>query len=217
MGRSEKEGVLDTVNLSGGEPTMHPQFLDFLDLARRVEISRVSISTNDLRVAADLDFCRELALRGVYVNLQLDALSNPAPARARGNGDHGAVKRAALDNLEKTGVRTTIVSTVAKGTNDDKIGECVRLLFERDFILSLMFQPAAYTGYGGADFAPHNPLDVMTIPDVVRCCEEQTGGAPRRSDFLPLPCSHPGCFGLTYLLKTDEGFVPFPRFMELEK
>jgi uncharacterized radical SAM superfamily Fe-S cluster-containing enzyme len=216
-GLIEKEGVLDTVNLSGGEPTMHPEFLDFLDLARRPEISRVSVSTNGLRVAADLDFCRELARRGAYVNLQLDALSNPALRVLRGNGDHGAVKARALDNLEKAGVRTTIVSTVAKGVNDDNIGECVRLLFERDFILSLMFQPAAYTGYGGAHFAPHDPLNVMTIPDVVRCCEEQTGGALRRSDFLPLPCSHPGCFGLTYLLKTDEGFVPFPRFMELDK
>lgn len=216
-GLVEKEGVLDTVNLSGGEPTMHPEFLDFLDLARRAEISRVSVSTNGLRVAADLDFCRELARRNVYVNLQLDALSNPELRVLRGNGDHSAVKARALDNLEKAGVRTTIVSTVAKGVNDDKIGECVRLLFGRDFILSLMFQPAAYTGYGGAHFAPHDPLDVMTIPDVVRCCEGQTAGALRKSDFLPLPCSHPGCFGLTYLLKTDDGFVPFPRFMELDK
>jgi uncharacterized radical SAM superfamily Fe-S cluster-containing enzyme len=38
----------------------------------------------------------------------------------------------------------------------------------------------------------------------------------RRTDFLPMPCSHPSCFGLTYLLKTEGGFVSFPRFMELE-
>jgi uncharacterized radical SAM superfamily Fe-S cluster-containing enzyme len=216
-GLIDKEGVLDTVNLSGGEPTMHPEFLDFLDLARRPEISRISISTNGLRIATDFAFCEELARRKVYVNLQLDALSNPALRVLRGNGDHGGVKLRALEHLEKAGVRTTIVSTVARGVNDDRIGECVRLLFERDFILSLMFQPAAYTGYGGAHFTPHDPLNVMTIPDVVRACEEQTGGQLRRSDFLPLPCSHPGCFGLTYLLKTDEGFVPFPRFMELDR
>ena len=60
----------------------------------------------------------------------------------------------ALDNLERAGVRTTVVSTVARGVNEDRIGECVRLLFERDFILSLMFQPAAYTGYGGGAPVP---------------------------------------------------------------
>ena len=215
-GLVEKEGRLDTVNLSGGEPTIHPKFLEFLDLANRPEISRVSISTNGLRIATDFDFCLELARRKVYVNLQLDALRNPELRVLRGSGDHEAVKLRALHNLEKAAVRTTIVSTVAKGVNDGKIGECVRLLFERDFILSLMFQPASYTGYGGAHFGPHDPLDVITIPDVVRGAEEQTGGLLRKTDFLPLPCSHPGCFGLTYLLKTDDGFVPFPRFMDLD-
>ena len=212
----EKEGNLDTVNLSGGEPTIHPLFLEFLDIAKRPEISRVSISTNGLRIASDYDFCVELAKRGVYVNLQLDALRNPELRILRGGGDHHKVKVRALENLERAGVRTTIVSTVAKDVNDDQIGECVRLLFEKDFILSLMFQPASYTGYGGAHFGPHDPLNVITIPDVVRAAEEQTDGLLRKSDFLPLPCSHPGCFGLTYLLQTDDGFVPFPRFIDLE-
>jgi len=216
-GLIEKEGLLDTVNFSGGEPTLHPQFLEFLDLAARPEISRLSVSTNGLRIASDLDFCRELAKRTVYVNLQLDALRNPELRALRGAGDHHAVKVRALDNLERAGVRTTIVATVAKGVNDDQIGDCVRLLFEKDFILSLMFQPASYTGYGGAHFGPHDPLNVITIPDIVRAAEEQTNGMLVRSDFLPLPCSHPGCFGLTYLLKTDEGFMPFPRFIDLER
>ncbi len=217
-GLVEKEGVLETINLSGGEPTLHPQFMEFLDMARaKTEISRVSISTNGLKCATDYAFCEELAKRKVYVSLQLDALSNPALRVLRGGGDQRAAKERALDNLERAGVRTTIVSTVAKGVNDHLIGETIKLLYERDFILSLTFQPAAYTGYGGDHFAPHNPMDVITIPDVVNAAEAQTNGMLKKSDFLPLPCSHPGCFGLTYLLKTDEGFVPFPRFLELQK
>ena len=216
-GLIRKEGRLDTINLSGGEPTIHPRFLELLDLARRPEIARVSLSTNGLRVASDLGFCRELARRGVYVSLQLDALRNPALQALRGGGDHHAVKLRALANLQTAGVRTTLVSTVAKGVNDDQIGDCIRLLFERDFILSLTFQPAAYTGYGGSHFGPHDPLDIITIPDIVRAAETQTAGMLRQSDFLPLPCSHPSCFGLTYLLKTEDGFVPFPRFVDLDR
>ncbi|KYF72425.1 radical SAM protein [Sorangium cellulosum] len=212
-----KEGTLETINLSGGEPTLHPQFLELLDMARaRTEIARVSISTNGLRCASDYAFCEELARRKVYVSLQLDALSNPALRVLRGAGDQAAAREKALANLKRAGVRTTLVSTVARGVNDDRIGECLRLLYDNDFILSLTFQPAAYTGYGGAHFAPHDPLNVMTIPDVVRAAEEQTG-LLKKSDFLPLPCSHPSCFALTYLLKVDGEFIPFPRFLELDR
>ncbi len=217
-GLVEKEGTIETINLSGGEPTLHPEFLEFLDMAcAKKEISRVSISTNGLRCATDYAFCEELAKRGVYISLQLDALSNPALRVLRGAGDQRAARERALCNLKKASVRTTIVSTVARGVNDQNIGDCIRLLYENDFILSLAFQPAAYTGYGGAHFAPHNPLDIITIPDVVRAAEEQTGGLLKKSDFLPLPCSHPSCFALTYLLKVQDEFVPFPRFLELEK
>ena len=216
-GLIEKEGTVDTLNLSGGEPTIHPEFMKLLDLAQRPEIARVSISTNGLLCASDLDFCRELARRGVYVNLQLDAMSNPELRILRGGGDQEKARRRALENLEKTGCRTTIISTVAKGVNDDRIGDCIRLLYENDFILSLLFQPAAYTGYGGSHFHPHDPMDVITIPDIVAAAEQQTDGMLKKTDFLPLPCSHPGCFGLTYLLQTEDGYVPFPRFLEMEK
>ncbi len=216
-GLIEKEGTLETVNLSGGEPTMHPDFLEFLDLGKRPEISRISISTNGLKVASSPEFCAELAKRGVYVNLQLDALSNPALRVLRGAGNHAEMKRKALANLKAAGVRTTIISTVALGVNDQEIGDCVKLLMDNDFILSLMFQPAAHTGYGGSHFGPHNPLNVMTIPDVVNACATQTGGLLQKSDFHPLPCSHPSCFGLTYLLKTGDGYIPFPRFIELDR
>jgi uncharacterized radical SAM superfamily Fe-S cluster-containing enzyme len=217
-GLVEKEGSIETINLSGGEPTLHPQFFEFLDMARaQKKISRVSISTNGLRCATDYAFCEELEKRGAYVSLQLDALSNPALRALRGPGDQQGAKEKSLANLKKAGVRTTIVSTVAKGVNDDRIGDCIRLLYENDFILSLTFQPAAFTGYGGAHFAPHDPLDVITIPDIVRAADEQTSGKLKKSDFLPLPCSHPSCFALTYLLKVDDEFIPFPRFLELER
>lgn len=216
-GLIEKEGTLDTVNLSGGEPTMHPDFLEMLAIADRPEISRISISTNGLRIASDLEFTRELARRNVYVNLQLDALRNPALQALRGGGNQASARMKALENLETAGAFTTIIATIAKGVNDDEIGDCIRLLYEKDFILSLMFQPAAYTGYGGAHFGPHDPLDIITIPDIVKAAEAQTDGMLLRDDFLPLPCSHPSCFGLTYVLKTEDGYIPFPRFLDMDR
>jgi hypothetical protein len=223
-GLVEKEGAIETINLSGGEPTLHPELLRFLDLAREKKpIARVSISTNGNRIAADRAFCDELARRKVYVNLQLDALDNAGLVPLRGTGDQLAVKERALANLEAAGVRTTLVATVARGVSDRFLGDVVKLFFAKDFLLSLMFQPAAHVGTGSR--YPHDPLDHVTIPDVIARIEEQSGGLLTKSDFLPLPCSHPSCFALTYLLKVprDEGgatpleskLVPFPRFIDL--
>jgi len=85
-------------------------FLQLLDLAKRPEIARVTISTNGLRIAGDFDFCRELARRNVSVSLQLDALRNPELSVLRGTGRHAAAKARALANLERAGVRPTIVA-----------------------------------------------------------------------------------------------------------
>lgn len=93
-----------------------------------------------MRCAADPEFCRELARRGVYVSLQLDALAPGALKLLRGVGDHATMKMRALDHLGAAGCRTTLVSTVARGVNDPHVGDCIRLLYEKDFVLSLMFQ-----------------------------------------------------------------------------
>lgn len=210
------EGTLDNVNISGGEPTVHPKFLELIDIACRPEIARVSVSTNGLRISRDRDLCRELAQRNIYVSLQLDTLDDSKLRLLRGYDNLGSVKMKALENLEQEGVRHSIVCTVVRGITDSQIGECVKLLLERDSLLSLMFQPAAYIGKG-FDFSPSSPIDRVTIPDVLRRIEEQTDGALRVTDFKPMPCSHPTCFALTYLLKTDSGYVPFPRFVETDR
>ncbi len=208
------EGTLDAVSLSGGEPTLHPQLLDLIDTASRPEIARVAISTNGQRLAQDQALCAQLARRNVYVNLQFDGLDGTALLATRGDGDHVSIKRRALDNLERAGVATSLVLTLVRGHNESQIGSALQLLTERDFILSLLIQPAAYAGRG-AGFEPHDPLDTITIPEALGLCAEQSGGMLQPSDFQPMPCSHPSCFALTYLLQTDDGFVPLTRFVDV--
>jgi hypothetical protein len=72
----------------------------------------------------------------------------------------------------------------------------------------------AYTGQGGSTFSPQDPLARVTVPDVVAALAAQSDGQLVASDLLPLPCSHPSCFALTYLLRTESGLVPFPRFLD---
>ena len=40
----------------------------------------------------------------------------------------------------------------------------------------------------------------------------------RKSWYAPLPCSHPQCVSLTYLLRLNDGsFLPFPRFVDFRR
>ncbi|HTM18942.1 MAG TPA: radical SAM protein [Kofleriaceae bacterium] len=210
------EGQCESVALSGGEPTSHPHILDLIRVATRPEIGRVVIITNGLRIARDRDFARAIKDSGAYVALQLDGFDDEVHRRIRGK-DLQADKDAALAALEELDIPTQLIFVATRGVNDHQIGRAVDLLLSKDHILSLNFQPAAYTGFGGGKFE-HDALDRLTIPGVIHRIEEQTGGKLKVSDFSPLPCSHPQCVSLTYLLRMPDGsFMPFGRFVDFSR
>ena len=55
------EGEPDLVQLSGGEPTLHPQFFEILDAAKARPIRHLMINTNGLRIAREPGFAERLA------------------------------------------------------------------------------------------------------------------------------------------------------------
>jgi 7,8-dihydro-6-hydroxymethylpterin dimethyltransferase len=210
------EGTLETITLSGGEPTSHPQFLELVDLASRPEIGRVSVVTNGIRLAKSAEFCEELKKRNVYVILQFDGFDDDVQRSIRGVPLMD-IKWKALEHLAEYQIATQIAFVPARGINEGQLGEAVRLLLARDHVLSLLIQPFARTGHGGALF-PIDPMDRLTIPGVIAAIDDQTEGMVAREDFIPLPCSHPLCVSLTYLLKMDDGsYLPFSRFVDLKK
>jgi uncharacterized radical SAM superfamily Fe-S cluster-containing enzyme len=210
------EGRCESVALSGGEPTSHPEILELVRIATRDEIGRVVLITNGLRLARDRAFAEAVERSGAYVALQLDGFTAFAHQALRGR-DLCEDKAAALAVLRELRIPTQLIFVAARGVNEDQIGRAVELLVAEDHILSLNFQPAAFTGLGGGRF-PHDPMDRLTIPGVIRALEAQTGGLLRASDFSPLPCSHPQCVSLSYLLRLDDGsYLPFARFVDFQR
>lgn len=210
------EGTLENLTLSGGEPTTHPDFFALVELATRPEIGRVSVVTNGIRLAKSKAFVEELKRRNVYVILQFDGFDDDVQRAIRGV-PLMEMKWKALEHLGEFDVSTQLAFVPARGVNEHQLGDVVKLMLERDHILSLMIQPVAHTGHGGAVF-PLDPMDRLTIPGVIRAIDAQTQGLVAREDFIPLPCSHPLCVSLTYLLKMNDGsYLPFPRFIDMEK
>jgi uncharacterized radical SAM superfamily Fe-S cluster-containing enzyme len=116
----ELEGQAGVVMLSGGEPTIHPDFPALVrELADR-NIVRILINTNGVVIARDdgiASLLQELNHR-VEVYLQFDGF-RPATHRTLRGADLSRLKQTAIRRLTQAEVFTTLVMTVAKGVNDE--------------------------------------------------------------------------------------------------
>jgi uncharacterized radical SAM superfamily Fe-S cluster-containing enzyme len=198
------------INLTGGEPTMHPDFARLVALCVQEGIHRVTVSTHGLRFLADEALVVELARLGVRVVLSFDALDS-AGNRALLGGDFLAGKQRVLALLDKHGVATTLLPVIARGHNDHDLGRLVALALDTACVRSLELHTLTFTGQGGRTF---DRAARMTPDEVLRALEHQTGQRLRADDFVPSPAAHPLCYQVTYLLRVvEDRWVPFPRFM----
>lgn len=206
----EASGRVDLINVTGGEPTLHPRILEILDCGRRPEIGRVTMNSNGLRLAQDKALCRELADRNVYVILSFNTFDADVSRRLHGQ-DVVAAKRRAIDNLTAAGVRMTLLNVMVRGANEDAVGGLWTLMRDNENILSLTVQTMTYTGQGGGRFgrAEHIPVD-----EAARIVCRQTGGELEFDDFITRPSAHPLCYLICYALKTEAGMLPFTRFSD---
>jgi uncharacterized radical SAM superfamily Fe-S cluster-containing enzyme len=199
---AREEGRLDVLMLSGGEPTLHPQLGELLDALVSRPIVRILVNTNGLTIAKD-DALLELLRRHrerVEVYLQYDGDSAEASRHHRG-ADLRRFKDLAIDRLSATGVFTTLTMTAALGVNDGEIGHVVLRALETPYVGGVSIQPQFGSGRSG----PIDPLDRLTHTGVLARLEEQTGGLVSWRDLTALPCSHPHCASVGYLLRGDAG------------
>ena len=209
----ESSGEVDLINITGGEPTLHPELLDILRCCRRDEIGRITMNSNGLRLAEDADLCKRLAELEICVILSFNTFDSDVSVRLHGR-DVVDTKLKAIDNLSRAGVRMTLLNVMIRDTNEGAIAGIFDLMRRNDRILSLTVQTMTYTGQGGGQWGPreHLPVDEAT-----RIVCRQSGGMLRPADFMPRPATHPLCYALCYMVKAGEVFLPFLRMAPAEK
>ncbi|MBL8789001.1 MAG: radical SAM protein [Rhizobiales bacterium] len=210
------EGEPDLLQISGGEPTIHPQIIDILDAAKRRPIRHVMLNTNGIRIAQDEDFVRRLAAYkpGFEVYLQFDSL-RPGVLRNLRGADLTRIRREALQMLEKYQISTTLVVVVKRGQNEDELGEIIRHALQWKCVRGVTFQPVQDAGRNEG-FDPST--DRFVLSDIRKAII--AAGTPfTAGDIIPLPCN-PESIAIGYALRNGDRIAPitsyFPKDMLVE-
>ena len=204
--------AMKIINLTGGEPTRHPQLREIVRACHEAGIHRVTISTHGLSFIHDEGLLKDLAALRARIVLSFNSFDEETNKRMIGANVYKAKMRV-LEQLAKHDVDTTLIPVLALGVNDHEIGRLIELALENAFIRSLEIHTMTFTGQGGVGFDGETRI---TVPDVLKRIEEGSRGRMRVEDFVPSPCAHPLCYQTCYLLQTEAfGFVPFARFMSV--
>jgi hypothetical protein len=222
------------IQFTGGEPTIHPDFLKIVSTARQMGFSHIQIATNGIRLG-DLEFARQAAAAGLHtLYLQFDGVGEEAYRTTRAYPGIWQKKLAVIDNCRKLGMKICLVPTILKSVNDNQVGEIFKFALRNiDVVSAISYQPVSFTGRMEAQ-------DVRTfrytLGDLAHDIAQASGTRPLRDMFplsvvLPLaqilealtgkpkirPSCHTDCaFGTYFLVSPDGKPYAFPQVVNIE-
>jgi len=204
------EGTPDVVQISGGEPTIHPDFFAIMDIAKKKPIKHLMLNTNGIRIAKDFEFAKQLATYApdFEIYLQFDSFQ-PAVLQAMRGKDLTDVRIKALEHLNELNLSTTLVVTLQKGLNDNEIGKIIEFALQQRCVRGVTFQPVQVAGRT-ENFDPAK--DRITLTDVRQKILDQTN-VFQPNDLIPVPCN-PDALVMGYALKLGGQVFPMTRYVD---
>jgi len=231
-----------SVQFSGGEPTMHPRFVDAVRYARKVGYNSVQAATNGIEFAKSKEFCRKAFEAGLrYAYLQFDGIGNDANSH-RQVGNLFDVKLRAIENLHEAGIEIVLVTTILNNVNNDQVGPIVKFAMENPKKISFVsFQPVSFTGRDEDITPERRMLQRYTLSHLAQDVSEQVGKVEPTRDWFPislmgpfadfadvvhgpeaqwgqLSCGcHPNCgVGTAVMInKQTKEWAPVPKFLDI--
>ncbi len=198
----DRKGKIEILQLSGGEPTLHPRFFELLAWTMdHPGIEYVLLNTNGLRIAHEPAFAArlgEVAKRGKFqLYLQFDGPGEAGQRELRGS-DLREAREQCLRACAGLKIGVTLAMTVTE-TNLNQLWASIEFGLAWANVRGLSFQPRFLSGRVGTSAPSARPS--LNVADIVLGAVAQSGGRLRFDDFTPLPCGDPNCATIGYLLK----------------
>ncbi len=181
-----------SVQFSGGEPTLSPDFLRAVSYAREIGYFSVQCATNGIRFAQEPEFCRQAKAAGMRLcYLQFDGVTNEANSH-RKVGNLFDVKLRAIENLAAVGIDVVLVVTVVNGVNDDQVGPVLKFAIDNaDKVTVVSFQPVSFTGRDEEIDDVRRHAQRYTLSHLAHDVKRQAGFTEPNRDWFPLSAMNP--------------------------
>ncbi|RYD26301.1 MAG: radical SAM protein, partial [Verrucomicrobiaceae bacterium] len=215
-----RKGKIEILQLSGGEPTLHPELLELLAWAKaHPGIDYLLLNTNGVRLARDPAFTTALgrlfAKGGLQIYLQFDGLQPEDQVLLRG-ADLRELKAQAIANCAAAGLPVTLAMTVTRG-NLPHLWSTIAHAIRQPHIHGITLQPVFGSGRGIPP-AGAKPLPRLNTADLILAAVGQSEGQLNFEDFTPLPCGDPNCATIGYLFRLPDGSLrPISQYLDFAR
>jgi 7,8-dihydro-6-hydroxymethylpterin dimethyltransferase len=207
------KGSLDSIQITGGEASLHPQFWDIVDYAcKHPGIAKVYLPTNGLLFsrAGNADKLKPYREK-ILVLLQFDGAEKQTNQRLRA-ADPLKIRLKLIQQLDRLGIAMQLTMTIARGVNEHEIAWVIDVGRRHRNVRLIALQPAFFSGRVEFDF---DPSDRACLSDAVKGVAAGLGVRGKQNDFLPIPCSHPNCGWVTLFVRRFGLFTNIARQIDL--
>jgi uncharacterized radical SAM superfamily Fe-S cluster-containing enzyme len=210
-----QKGLLESVQVTGGESTLHPRFWDLIAfLHGEPGVKKIYVPTNGLTFARPEMVQNAARYRDkLMVLLQFDALERAANEALRA-ADPTSARKKVVAALDKAGVPMQLTMTLSADVNDGEVGAVVDVGLRHRMVKVIALQPVTWSGR--YDLAV-DPMRRLTLSDVAKAVHAQARLRLAGDDFAPIPCSHPNCGWITVFWRRFGVVQNIMRFVDLEK